>query len=152
MRRFPLGPDDIEQFHRSFVRVLKMSEDMFNNFNKWMIKGPRADVIDRGEKVLVRVEAPGLSDNQVAKWAYRTSGNHLYLKGTIDVSESVRDALGRYYSERRNESFTRYIPLPAPVRNRVRSAQCRNGLLCLEFDKSDGGGDGSWQEIRMRSS
>lgn len=150
MRRFPLDPEGIDQFQRSFTKMLKISEEMFNSMNKWMIKGPRAEVIDKGKTVLVNVEAPGLSDKHVTKWAYRTSGEHLYLRGSLEMSQSVRDALGRYYSERRNESFTKYIPLPGPVSNQVRSVRCNHGLLCLEFDKFDAGGDGTWQEIRTR--
>lgn len=149
MSRFPFDPSSIDEFHRSFAKLLKMSEQMFNHMNKWMMKGPRADVIDKGKNVLVRIEAPGLSNEQIARWAYRTSGHHLYLRGSIAVSQSVSDARGRYYSERRNEVFTRYIPLPSPVRNRVKTAECRNGLLCLEFEKSEAGGDGTWQEIRF---
>lgn len=150
MRKFPFGPDELDQFQRSFTKVLKMSEDMFNSINKWMLKeGPRAEVFDKEKYVLIQIEAPGLGGDQIAKWAYRTSGHHFYVRGTLDVRHSVRDALGSYYSERKNERFTKYIPLPTPITNRVRSVRCKNGLLCLEFKKSSVGGDGIWHEIQI---
>lgn len=149
MSKFGLDPDGIEQFHRSFVKALRLGEEMLEQMNKWMIKeGPKAEVIDQGKRISIFIEAPGLSKSQLSKWSYRTSGRHFYLRGLIDIEQSVRDRMGRYYSERRQERFTRYIPLPAPVHNRMRFFDCENGLVCLKFDKHTQGGDGVWQDFR----
>lgn len=145
---------EMDKFHRSLRRALRLGEEITGQFRKWMpegLQGPPAEVYDEGKRVRLLLEAPGLGKEPGMKWAHRVMGRQLILRGVLSMEQSVRSRNGRFYSERRNEQFLKSIPLPAPVRRKPVSVRYRNGLLEMVFDKQDGVPDGRWYEFDVRS-
>jgi HSP20 family protein len=94
-----------------------------------------ADVEDEGERILVRLEAPGMEKSD---FAVTVEGRHLIVRGEKSVRSEGRS--GRFYRvERAYGRFERVIPLPVDVdRDRAR-ASYRRGVLAIELPKTGKG-------------
>ncbi len=94
-----------------------------------------SDVIEDDRRVVVRVEVPGMSredlDLQVIGDALVVSGEKRYESDDIHGQWRVRQcAFG---------AFRRVIPLPVPVRADEARATCRDGVLRVELPKREPG-------------
>lgn len=94
-----------------------------------------SDVIEDDRRVVVRVEVPGMSrddlDLQVIGDALVVSGEKRYESDDVRGEWRVRQcAYG---------AFRRVIPLPVPVRADEAKAICRDGVLRVELPKREPG-------------
>lgn len=129
---------------------LQSGDQFFQQVNALWNSGPRVDVYDSGDKVLVIIEAPGLM-NAASKhqWAVRVVDQSLVLRGQLQIDQSARNDFGRTYSERRDEQFTKVVPLPASVERKPSSVRYDDGLVTIVLDKrKDDPGD-DWHRIEF---
>lgn len=90
-----------------------------------------AEVFDDGEKVIVRLEAPGLEKRD---FDLKVQNHHLFVRGEKRVERHHSE--GRYsLSECAYGCFERVIPLPNEVYSSKARAKYENGVLRVELPK-----------------
>ncbi len=92
---------------------------------------PYADIIDRGDEIVITAEMPGISKENVE---VQVDENSVEISGEIEKSTEDRDR-GYYIRERAYTSFYRYIPLPEDVRPEGVKAKMKNGVLEIVLPK-----------------
>lgn len=98
------------------------------------------DVVDADDSVRVRADLPGTDPEDVEVSLH--DGHRLSIDVAGDASAEARD--GRYVRrERRRQSVSRTISLPAPVDEESASATFENGVLTVTVDKRDAGDEGT---------
>ena len=94
---------------------------------------PLAEMEDKGDKIHLKLEVPGMKaddlDIRVMKEAVMISGER--------KTESTSEQNGQKRSEFRYGSFSRTIPLPAPVDNSNVQADYQDGILMLDLPKME---------------
>ncbi|KIL39795.1 hypothetical protein SD70_18035 [Gordoniibacillus kamchatkensis] len=127
---------------------LQSGDQFFQQVHALWNSGPRVDVYDTGDKVKVVIEAPGLMNAASRhQWAVRVIDHNLVLRGQLHIDQSARSDYGRTYSERRDEQFTKIVPLPAPVERKPSAVRYDDGLVTIVLDKrKDDAGD-EWHRI-----
>ncbi|WP_372592164.1 Hsp20/alpha crystallin family protein [Guyparkeria sp.] len=92
------------------------------------------EVFDQGERIEVRLEAPGLDRDDIE---VEVIDDQLRIAGEKRIEREHRD--GDYHvAECAYGRFARLIPLPAPVKADSARARYRNGVLDVTLEKSDG--------------
>lgn len=92
-----------------------------------------AEVFDDDDRVVVRLEVPGMTRDQIE---LHVDDRYLVVAGEKRVQHEEQD--GRYHvSECAYGRFERAIPLPVPVRDEQANASYANGVLRVELPKSD---------------
>ena len=90
-----------------------------------------AEVIDEDDRVLVRLEAPGMDKDD---FALEVRDGYLVVRGEKQVKQEHK--AGRYQvTECAYGHFERAIPLPDAVRSDQSSARYRHGVLRVELPK-----------------
>ena len=119
---------------RGLLRSLGFDRDFFGNLNlPFLGKGPKVDVIDRHQDILVRAEVPGMERDDL----------HVSVTGrTVTISgrrkRETQSEEGEYFrSEISRESFQRSVPLPIEVDGAQARAEFKNGVLELRLPKVD---------------
>jgi HSP20 family molecular chaperone IbpA len=148
----------MEQFPFDWFKELEQVGKAIQTSNSWgeflgnvqhMIAGsPRASVHDLGDRIKVIVEAPGLSQRQRHQWNFRVADQTLFLKGTLNQEKMVSNDNGSYYSEHVNQTFTKQIPFPAPVKRVPISVDYQNGLVQLIFEKQVSRFNEKWYPLK----
>ncbi|NPV81554.1 MAG: Hsp20/alpha crystallin family protein [Firmicutes bacterium] len=95
---------------------------------------PAVDVYDRGDSIVVKAEIPGVDKDEVS---LTLTDDALTISGETRRDEEVKDK-DYYRRERTYGSFTRTIPLPAPVRREGAKATFKNGVLEVVLPKARG--------------
>lgn len=133
LERMPRGLGafgDIERLFDSFFggRWPRAWDRSFGDLTEF---GPKLDVIDRDEDVLVRAEVPGFKKEEIE---CAVSGNMLTLSG--ETSSEEKEEKGNYYrAEITRGSFVRTVPLPAEVDDAKAKASMKDGMLELTLPK-----------------
>ncbi len=92
-----------------------------------------AEVFDDGDKIVVRLETPGMEKGD---FDLQVRNNYLVIRGEKQVGSERTD--GRYHvSECAYGCFERSIPLPGEVESGNASASYNNGVLRIELPKPD---------------
>lgn len=89
------------------------------------------EVFEDRDKVVVRVEAPGM---EVGDFDLQVEGHTLRIRGDKRSARESRDGAWRL-TERAYGRFERVLRLPAEVRGEKASAAYRNGVLRIELPK-----------------
>ena len=99
--------------------------------------GPRIEVRQQADSILVIAELPGLKNqNDLDIHALETT---LTISGTIERDESHHDEdVSLFHTERAYGKFSRTIPLPVPIDTEHVQASYRNGLLTVKMKKNTG--------------
>lgn len=93
--------------------------------------GPRVDVIDREEEVVVRAEIPGVQKEDLDITVVE---NAVTIRGTTRFEE--REEKGEYYrAEMARGDFARTVGLPSSVDPDHCGAEFRDGILTLRMPK-----------------
>lgn len=96
--------------------------------------GPRVEVSQRGDEIIVKAELPGLSTpDNVDIHVQETS---LTLSGTLEREGEGGDEINLFHTERLYGPFSRTVPLPVPVNPDEVRASCKHGLLTVSMKKS----------------
>jgi len=92
---------------------------------------PKMDVIDLGDKIEVKAELPGISENDVT---LTLSDGILTLSGERQ-QEVEEQSKGYYLKEISSGSFSRSIRLPANIDEAKIDATFKNGILIVTVPK-----------------
>ncbi|NBI27536.1 Hsp20/alpha crystallin family protein [Chengkuizengella marina] len=139
---------NLDHLQQSFHKALKVSEDMVGKINQLFLDGPKTEVFDKGNKVIIILEMPGIQKQKKIDFSVRSTGKNMYLKGFLNQQVKVSN-YGQFYSERRNEDFTRYIPLPSAVKRRPVSIKYKDGLLKMVFQKKKDASENKWYDFHI---
>lgn len=93
---------------------------------------PKVDMYDKDDKIVVKVEAPGIKKDDIK---ISISDGMLNIKGEFREEDEVKDE-DYYYSERSFGSFSRRLRLPSEVDEDRVKASFRGGVLNVELPKS----------------
>jgi len=111
---------------------------MFPYWRDVGISTPSADVIDYGDKFVVRVEFPGFEkediDVQVSGFSLEITADQ---NSTIELDEKKKSVKSRVYvrRERRHGTYRKAIQFPQEVTPLGAKALLKNGLLEVEVPK-----------------
>src|SRR5574341_1136916 len=96
----------------------------------WM---PPIDLSETAEKIIVKVEIPGIDPKEVD---ISMQGDTLLIKGE-KKEEKEEKGKNFYRMERRYGSFSRSIDLPASVDVNKVTAEYKNGVLQITMEKKE---------------
>jgi HSP20 family protein len=133
----------LEEFERFFDRIMRRGwlrsfggerplwSDLFERFE---IRVPRVDVIDRDADVLVRAEVPGVDKNDLD---VSMADNTLTINGTVggEVKETTGDQF--YRCEIARGAFSRSVTIPANVDLAQADATLKDGVLEIVLPKKE---------------
>ncbi|HOL91250.1 MAG TPA: Hsp20/alpha crystallin family protein, partial [Clostridiales bacterium] len=95
--------------------------------------GPRVDVYQTENNVVVKAEIPGVSRDDLQLYIDQRS---IRLSGETRREDEYSES-DMYRSERYYGSFSRTIPLPAEVKPEEAKAEYRDGILSIIVPKSE---------------
>ncbi|MFW6321277.1 MAG: Hsp20/alpha crystallin family protein [Halohasta sp.] len=123
----------IERMNRQFGELSRSFE------GQGLLSDVTADVADRGDQLVVSVDLPGFSGDDID---LRVDRESVTVEATYESEETEEDV--QYHrQERRRESVRRRIPLPVAVDAEAASASYNNGVLTVRLPKlepEDAGG------------
>ena len=94
--------------------------------------GPRIDLEETDDEVIVLAELPGLDKND---FTVEVTGDRLVLRGE-KRQETEEQRQGYYYAERSYGTFARALTLPCEVDAGKATAKYKNGLLRITLPKT----------------
>jgi len=95
---------------------------------------PKVDMFERGGRVIVRADLPGLTKNDIR---VEVTGDALTIEG--ERHEEKEENEGNYYhSERSYGSFFRWIPIPEGVDAKSVDANFKDGVLEVSMKAPQG--------------
>jgi HSP20 family protein len=95
-----------------------------------MRRRPACDIIDEDDKIILFVDLPGFSKNDID---VEIGENYVKIK-----AEEKKEEKRRYLVKERMRSFYRYIELPASIKENEAKAKFRNGVLEITLPKKEG--------------
>lgn len=96
--------------------------------------GPRVDVYETAEDVVVQCEIPGLEKQDDV--SITVDDNQLTIAGVIKRQTEMTDDRNLYRQERFYGRFSRTLTLPAPVQEENVRATYKNGILEIRLPKA----------------
>jgi HSP20 family protein len=99
----------------------------------WSAGGLAVDMYETEDDVAVKVDLPGMKPEDVD---VSVVGNALTIKGEARSEEEVKEE-NYVRRERRYGAFSRPVPLPTAVNADKATAKYADGILTLEFPKSE---------------
>ncbi len=93
-----------------------------------------ADVSEDKDSIVVRLEAPGMSRSD---FRIELRGETLSIQGEKRIEREFKGE-GRYSLQSSYGSFSRAVPLPAPVNADKAKASYRDGVLRVVLPKTEG--------------
>ncbi|HHW74265.1 MAG TPA: Hsp20/alpha crystallin family protein [Firmicutes bacterium] len=100
----------------------------------WLESGrwePAVDIIDSDDKLIVKVELPGVEKEDVK---LSLSENNLTIQGEIKRDEEIKKE-NYYCCERAYGKYARTIPLPVEVDREKVNAKFKNGIIEITMPK-----------------
>ncbi len=94
---------------------------------------PAIDIVETPDEVLVDIDLPGVDPQSVN---ITLAGNMLTLEGERTQPAEI-EGMTTHTQERARGSFSRSIPIPAPVNSEDVSAEAENGVLHVRLSKSE---------------
>ena len=92
---------------------------------------PAVDLIDKKDKMIVKVELPGVEQKDVK---LSLADNNLTIQGEIKKDEEIKKE-DYYYRERAYGNYARTISLPIEVDKEKINAKFKNGILEVTMPK-----------------
>jgi HSP20 family protein len=116
---------------RGWLRPWRWERPSFSDLLQLEFQGPRVDVIDREDEVLVKAEIPGVTKDDLE---VSVDESTVTIKG--QTSHEEKEEKGDYYrSEIRRGAFSRTIALPREVDASEAKATFKDGILELSLPK-----------------
>ncbi len=94
---------------------------------------PILDVIDKGDKLIVKAEVPGVDKKDIE---VKVTDDVLTIKGESKKETEVKEE-NYYRSERSFGSFSRVVQLPAAVKADMVKANLKDGVLEIDLPKTE---------------
>jgi HSP20 family protein len=129
------GQDNVHPAETGLARLRSGIDDLFEQFFRSpfaaMPMGPRLDLAESENEVLVKAELPGVDPKEVE---INVVGNVLTLRGekSADREEKGNDY---HFVERQYGTFSRSVPLPTGVDPDKVHAEFSNGVLTIRMPK-----------------
>lgn len=136
MRRLSEDVDRLfDRMFGSFAPALGFSDEPSTGLASDVAWWPEIEVFERGGKLVVRADLPGLKKDDVD---VEVRDNELRIRGERRT-ETEREE-GRYYTQERSYGrFYRAIVLPEGANPETASATFENGVLTVEVEAPDSG-------------
>jgi HSP20 family protein len=125
---------EIEEIDRRLGNVDRRPawRTMWNHMpSEEMIWAPTVDVVEKADKFVVKVELPGVKENDID---VTITGDTLTISGEKE-SDSEVNKKGYYYSESSYGSFSRSVTIPSIVNVEKIAANCEKGVLEITLPK-----------------
>jgi len=100
---------------------------------KGLVGTPVADLVDKGDTLVLRSEMPGLKKQNIH---ISVTENDISVSGKLEKAEEEK-AKDYYYSERAYSSWERTIPLPVKVKSEQVKAKYEDGILEVTLPKAE---------------
>jgi HSP20 family protein len=97
-----------------------------------LVWAPSIEVVEKADKFLVKVELPGVSEEDIN---ISLAGNTLTVKGEKETESEV-DENGYYYTESSYGSFSRSMTIPSTIDASKIEANCDKGILEITLPKT----------------
>jgi HSP20 family protein len=97
-----------------------------------LVWAPSMEVVEEEDKFLVKVELPGVKEEDIN---ISLAGNTLTIEGE-KKTESAIEKKGYYYTESSYGSFSRSITIPSTIDTGKIEANCENGVLEITLPKT----------------
>ena len=141
-RRRPQKDLTVRQPSREMEEIGKYFEDIFGRPflpAAWrrvpaeeMIWAPSIEVAEKEDKFLVKVELPGVKEEDIE---ISIAGNTLTIEGKKET-ESAVEKKGFYYTESSYGSFSRSMTIPSTIDANKIEANCDKGVLEITLPKT----------------
>lgn len=118
-------------FPRGLPRPWRWEWPSWAEFAPFARRGPRVDVIDRENEVVLHAEVPGLTKEDLE---VSVSDRAVTIRGEIKRAEETGEY---YYQEMSAGVFTRTIDLPAAVDATQAKVRLKNGILEMTLPKTE---------------
>lgn len=116
---------------RGWLRPWRWERPALGDLLQFEVQGPRVDIIDRPDEVIVKAEIPGVAKDDLE---VSVDENTVTIKG--QTSHEEKEEKGDYYRcEIRRGSFSRTIALPRDVDASKAKASFKDGILELALPK-----------------
>ena len=125
----------IERMNRQFGDLSRTFE------SESMLSDVTADVADQGDQLVVTVDLPGFSQDDID---LRVDRDSVTISAEYEESE-VEENAQYHRQERRRESVRRQLPLPQEVEAETASASYNNGVLTVTLPKLEPEDSGGYQ-------
>jgi len=129
---------NVENLDNVFERMRKDVErgfwDPFGGFaNMPVFREPRIDMIDKGERIEIHADMPGISKDKV-EIAFSEDG--LEIRGEVE-QEKKEEHKGYYHLERSSSFFYRKVTPPDGIKTEKAEASMDNGVLKIQLPKKE---------------
>ncbi|MCS6772153.1 MAG: Hsp20/alpha crystallin family protein [Kiritimatiellae bacterium] len=142
----PLG-DPFAEMERIREQMMRLFDESFRRFGSSpfgardrlapRLFSPSADIEDRGDKYIVRIDLPGVDKSEIS---VNLNGQTLSVSGQTAEVKDERDPSGRIIrQERRTGRFQRVLVLPGPVQGDNMEAKYVDGVLTIVVPKATRG-------------
>lgn len=128
--RHPVPRRPFRAMERFRDNVQDMLNEMFDA-PAWDYSAPAIDVEDRGDQYRIIAEVPGLNKEDLS---INVTQRAVTLQGQTSREEKIEEE-NYIRRERRQGSFSRTIPLPAPIKPDAASASFENGVLTVTLPR-----------------
>jgi len=126
--------DPIEGLLRRHAELDRLFDALFGETDSGaVVWGPPLDIVEEKDKVLVRVELPGVEEKDVK---LNVEGHTLTIEGEKKSSYEKKEG-GFHRAECFYGSFLRRVELPRSVDIEKAQATYRNGVLTVELPKKE---------------
>lgn len=137
--------DPFVEMERMREQMMRLFDDSFHRFGRSPFApregalsrafSPRADLEDRGDRYIVRMDLPGVDKSDIS---VSLNGQMLTVSGKTSTIKDERDPSGRILrQERRTGQFERVLTLPGPVHAEKMEAKYADGVLTVTVPKAD---------------
>lgn len=134
--------DPFQEMQNMQDRMNSMFGDAFGRFSRSPQFGdlfddggfsPNIDIRDEGDHFIVKIDLPGAEESNVN---ISCKDQELTISGTIDQLQESRQGGSLLRRERRSGSFSRTIPLPAPVEVEKMETKFDRGVVTIMIPKA----------------
>lgn len=116
------------EIDRIFGEFFSSNKDLLGLDQSWI---PCADISEKNDEVIVKVELPGVAQNDITILLHR---NRIELKG-VKREQKPRGQIRYLRLEREYGTFRRFIFLPCAVVPEKSKALLENGVLTISLKK-----------------
>jgi len=95
------------------------------------LQEPALDVTRKNDKVIVRMEVPGMEEKDIRVRQHR---DLLTISGEKSSRREIKKR-NSYYCETRSGEFERTVRLPEGTQHETKKTHFKNGVLTIEFRK-----------------
>jgi len=131
------GRDPFASFEKEVSDLMSRFRTDWNSESEIAVKVPSMNLSETDKDIQVSIEVPGFKPDEIQ---VEVCGNVLRISGEHkEEKKEDKEDQGKVYHcvERNFGSFSRAIPLPAPVLEDEVTADCNEGVLTITLPKKE---------------